>query len=302
MGTIRHAFNDRAIRLPLSSILPTRQLSKSVEQSAKFNSILSSIRELGIVEPLAVYPECLDEKNGTRYILLDGHLRLNALNLLGVKEVICIVATDDEGYTYNRQINRVSAIQEHRMILTAIKKGVSAERIAQVLNVNVDRIRQREHLLDGIAQEVVELLKDKMVGQAVFTFLRKMKPMRQIEAAEMMIAANRYTGPYAEMILATTRPELLVDEKKSRRLSEVKPEDIARMEREMERLHEDYIAAEDDVGEIMLTLVVAKGYLGRLLRNPAISTYLRRNHADILDGMASVMDAIGTDARALEKQ
>jgi hypothetical protein len=302
MATTHHAFEPRTLRLPVSAILPTKQLSKNITQTAKFQTILVSIRELGIVEPLAVYPENLDAGTNVRYILLDGHMRFRALVELGVVDAICIIATDDEGFTYNRQINRISAIQEHRMILAAIKKGVSPERIAQVLNVNVDRIRQRQHLLDGIAPEVVTLLKDKMVGQVVFTSLRKMKPMRQIEAAEMMIAANRFTGTYAEMILATTRTELLVDGKKIRRSEDVKPEDIARMEREMEKLHQDYVIAEDEVGETMLTLVVAKGYIARLLRNEAISSYLSRRHHDIFEGISGVMDAIASDARVPEKE
>ncbi|GJH07727.1 hypothetical protein CBA19CS11_02835 [Caballeronia novacaledonica] len=55
-------------------------------------------------------------------------------------------------------------------------------------------------MLDGIAPEAARLLKDRQVIPAVFSVLRKMKPFRQIEAAEMMIAANRFTKPYAEMI------------------------------------------------------------------------------------------------------
>lgn len=301
-ATVQHAFDPRVVRLPLSAILPTRQISKNVCQSSKYQCILSSIRELGVVEPLAVYPESLKDPDNVHYILLDGHIRHSALATLGMTEAICIIATEDEGFTYNNQINRISAIQEHRMIFAAIKAGVSAERIAATLNVNVDRIRQRQHLLDGIAPEVVELLKDRLVGQAVFGHLRKMKFMRQIEAAEMMIAANRFTGPYAEMILATTRPELLLEAKKIRRSEDIRPEDIARMEREMEKLHQDYQLAEDDVGETMLTLVVAKGYVTRLLRNTAIAGYLRRHHRDILDGMTGVMDAIATDARTPEKE
>lgn len=302
MGTVQHAFDRRTITLPLTSILPTRLLLKETPKSQKFQSILSSIRELGIVEPLAVYPEDPQNPNNTHYILLDGHMRLQALRLLGATEVVCLVSSDDESFTYNRQINRISAIQEHRMILAAIGKGVPAERIAQVLNVNVGRIKERQHLLDGIAPEVVELLKDRMVGKAVFATLRKMKPMRQIETAEMMIAANRFTGMYADMVLATTRQEQLVSQKKTRGTSDVKPEDIARMEREMEKLHQDYLTAEEEVGEIMLTLVVAKGYITRLLRNNAISDYLHRYHSELVEGMANVMDAIATDARIPEKE
>ncbi len=120
-ATVQHVFDSRVVRLPLSAILPTRQLSKNVSQSSKYQCILSSIRELGVVEPLAVYPESLKNPDNVHYILLDGHIRHIALQTLGMSEAICIIATEDEGCTYNNQINRISAIQEHRMILAAIK-------------------------------------------------------------------------------------------------------------------------------------------------------------------------------------
>ncbi|WP_031322229.1 plasmid partitioning protein RepB C-terminal domain-containing protein, partial [Pseudomonas putida] len=78
-----------------------------------------------------------------------------------------------------------------------------------------------------------------------------------------------FTGRYAEMVLAATRPEQLVEAKK---VSEgVTAEDIARMEREMEKLYHDYRLVEDTLGETMLVLVVAKGYVSRMLRNQTIA-------------------------------
>ena len=118
----------------------------------------------------------------------------------------------------------------------------------------------------------------------------------------MMIAANRFTKPYAEMVLATTRPDQLVDDKKSKPSTDLRPEDIARMEREMEKLHQDYLMAEEEIGDTMLSLVIAKGYISRLMRNVAISDYLKRHHPDLVDGITSVMDAIATDARAPERE
>jgi hypothetical protein len=35
------------------------------------------------------------------------------------------VSTDDEAFTYNKRISRIAPIQEHRMILKAIERGVS---------------------------------------------------------------------------------------------------------------------------------------------------------------------------------
>ena len=292
----RSAFHKETLQIAIGNILPTRTLTKDIRDTPKFRTIHASIQEVGIVEPLAVHPEPAAAGDRRCYILLDGHLRLEALKALGATDAVCLVATDDEGFTYNRQINRLSAVQEHKMILQAIRKGVPPERIARTLSVNVERIRVRERLLDGIAPEAIELLKDLMVSRGVFAVLRKMKSLRQIEAAEMMISASRLNVPYAKMILAASRPDMLVETKKPRQL-DATPEAIARMERQMEKLYQDYKAVEDTLGETLLVLVVAKGFVARLLRNAAIAGYLNRYHQDLVGELATVMEAIGADAR-----
>jgi hypothetical protein len=57
-------------------------------------------------------------------------------------------------------------------------------------------------LLNGICPEVVQILIDKAVSAQVFGVLRKMKPIRQIEAAEHMVAGGTYTIPFAKALLA----------------------------------------------------------------------------------------------------
>jgi len=301
MTVVKRAFEPDLITVRLQLILPSRQVTHDMLTSVKYAAILASIRELGVVEPLAVHPELVHGAGEEpRYLLLDGHLRLAALVQLGAKDALCLLATDDEGFTYNRQINRLTPIQEHKMILEAIRKGTTAERIAEVLSVNVGRIRERQRLLRGIAPEVAEMLKTRMVSQAVFRVLRKMKPMRQIELVEMMMSANCFTGRYAEMVLAATRPEQLVEAKK---VSEgVTAEDIARMEREMEKLYHDYRLVEDTLGETMLVLVVAKGYVSRMLRNQTIAAYLERFEPDLVRELAGVVEAVTADARSLERE
>ncbi|APX67983.1 chromosome partitioning protein [Brucella sp. 10RB9210] len=297
----RSSFERNTITVPVNAILPTRALSAGLKYSPKFKTILASIQEVGIIEPLAVFPEKGGKGDDKKYILLDGHVRLECLKVLGTTYAVCLLSKDDEGFTFNRQINRLSAVQEHRMIMQAIAKKVPPERIAKALNVNVERIRARQRMLDGIAPEVVELLKDRLAARGVFPILRKMKPMRQIEAAEMMIAANRFTITYATMILSATRPELLLEPKKPKPL-EASAEDIARMEREMDKLYQDYRSVQDTLGDTMLVLVVAKGYVSRLLKNDAIVDYLLRYHADLAGELEKVMAAIRADAMSFERE
>lgn len=208
-----------------------------------------------------------------------------------------MVSTDDEGFTYNRQVSRTTAVQEHRMIRATLAKGASEQRIAEVLELNVRRIRERAHLLDGIAPEAAALLKDRQMSPTVFSTLRKMRPFRQIEAAEMMIAANRITVTYAEMILATTRSEGLSEHAQPKKKVDVSPEELARMEAEMEHLRQDCQTVEDTAGDTMLSLVVTNGFIARLLRNENIHGHLKRHHKDSLASVVSTMEAIAADNR-----
>lgn len=301
MSDVTKGFLDEMVTVPLDRIAPIRIITKDMLRSRKYLTILASIRDVGVIEPLAVFPD-KGRQGASNYILLDGHLRLAALKEIGETQALCLVSTDDECFTYNRRVSRLSAVQEHKMIVRAIERGVSQERIASALNVDVRRIRERENMLRGIAPEAVELLKNKMVSIPVFMLLRKMKPMAQIEAAEMMISANRYTLTYAQVLLAGMPPEKLLKPEKKNILKDVSPDDIARMEREMERLQHEYRNVEETLGDTMFTLVVAKGYLNKLLRNDAVASYLDRHHGPLLGELRTVMDGIGADVRDTERE
>ena len=301
MTALIKGFLDDAIRVPLDRIAPTRPLSQGIHQTRKYRMILASVKDVGIIEPLAVFPDSGSGKQ-KNYILLDGHLRLEALKQLGETQAVCLVSTDDESFTYNRRVNRLSSVQEHNMIVKAIEQGVSKERIAEALDVDIRHIHERQNMLRNIAPEVVELLKEKIVSVQVFNILRKMKPMAQIEACDMMMSANRYTVVYAKVLLAAMPPDKLVEPEKKTMPKGVSPEAIARMEREMERLQKEYRNVEETLGDTMLTLVVARGYLSKLLNNETIADYLDRHHGSMLDELKTVMDAVGADTRDLERE
>ena len=70
------------------------------------------------------------------------------------------------------------------------------EKLARALNVDIKRIKTKRTLLDRVCPEVAEMLKDKSLDTEVFSLLRKMKPLRQIEAVELMSAMNNFTARY----------------------------------------------------------------------------------------------------------
>jgi hypothetical protein len=202
-GQIGIGFERNSILLRIEALRPLHSVSQIAKRSRKYSQIVSSIREIGIVEP-PIVAKCKDDP--ARYLLLDGHMRVEVLKDLGETEVTCLVSTDDEGFTYNRRVNRLAIIQEHKMILKAIARGAPEKRIAAALNIDLNTLRNKVRLLEGICTEAVDLLKDKHIASNAFTELRKMVPIRQIEAAELMIAMNKFSGSYARALLAATPP------------------------------------------------------------------------------------------------
>lgn len=271
-------FEHTTLRIPISEIMPLREVPNSVRKSVKYKQIAASIAEVGIIEPPVVVP---DRQGSERYHLLDGHLRLAILLEQGETEVVCLIALEDEAFTYNRRVSRIAIIQEHRMILNAVKKGVSEERLARSLNVNIASIRAKRNLLVGICPEAVDLLRDKHVPLNAFTELRKMKPMRQIAAAEMMVAMNRYSTGYVKSILAATPEDDLI-ERKTKAVRGLTEAQIELMSRETAQLDREFKLIEQTYGADHLDLVLATGYLGSLLQSAPIVRYLALHHPQLL--------------------
>lgn len=280
------AFEDATLRIALADILPLRPTSDRVRASVKYRQIVSSIGEVGIIEPPVVVR---DAAHPDQYRLLDGHLRLDILRARGDAEVVCLVATEDEAFTYNRRLSRIATIQEHRMILNAVKKGVAEERLARALNVNIASIRKKRNLLVGICPEAADLLRDKHVPMNAFTELRRLKPMRQIVAAEMMVAMNRYSTSYAKSIVAGTPDDQLI-ERRSKAVRGLTEAQRALMERESADLDREFRLIEQTYGADHLDLVLATGYVSRLLGNARVVRHLAQFHAGLLDEFQKIAD------------
>ena len=272
------AFEPESRRIRLDDIHPIRLVTDAIKKSPKYGQIASSIREIGLVEPPVVVPE--QGVPGT-YLLLDGHLRLSVLRQIGETEVTCLISTDDESFTYNKRINRIAIIQEHRMIVKAIERGVSEERLAKVLNVDVVNIQRKRRLLEGICPEAAELLKDKHIAIHALWQLKKLRPMRQIEAAELMVAMNKYSISYARALVAATPPAQLADYK-YKRVRGLTAEQTGLMERESAVLDQEFRAAQQSYGADHLDLVLAKGYLAKLLNNTNVVRHLEQHQPEFL--------------------
>jgi RepB plasmid partitioning protein/ParB-like nuclease domain len=279
---VRLGFERQTLTLPIVKIVALKSLREGVRESKKFLQIVSSIKAIGLVEAPAVVP---DPQDAGQYFLLDGQLRIEALKQLGIETVDCLIANDDETYTYNKRVNRLPPVQEHRMIVRAVERGVTPATIADALGLEVQTVRARFRLLDGICEEAADMLKDTNCSMKVFDMLRRMSTMRQIEAADLMIGQNNYSIMFARALLAATPDDQLAAPGKKQRkpdMSGPTSQQISRMERELAALQTQVKSVEDSYGIDNLHLTFARGYLTKLLGNVRIVRWLSHHRPEYL--------------------
>ena len=64
-----------------SRLLPSKKVPDGVMSTRKYKQIVSSIHEIGLIEPLSVIQH---DPAKSEFVLLDGHLRIEVLKQLGV--------------------------------------------------------------------------------------------------------------------------------------------------------------------------------------------------------------------------
>jgi RepB plasmid partitioning protein/ParB-like nuclease domain len=291
---IRPAFDRQVVILPIDVIVPQKELAADFRKSITYKRISASLEHVGLIEPIVVYPR------GPRdYLLLDGHTRLDVLKQRGVAEIRAIFAMDDEAYTYNKRVNHAPPVAEHFMMLKALSHGVSEERLAQVLDVSVSSIRQRRSMLQGICSEAIEILRNSNVAADAFAALRKMKPTRQIEAAEHMHATGTYSARFAKALLEVTRPEFLVETPPKRKPG-IEASSLAAqamLEQETDLLVRELKAVEESYGTDMLTLSIGCGYIERWLLNANVEKHLQKHHREILGELRALLAEVKPQTR-----
>lgn len=288
--SVKAAFRPDIVVLEIARLTPLKEVGPAIRRDQKYKQIAASLEHVGLIEPIVVF-----SAGRGRYLVLDGHKRLDILKARGVTEVQCLLATDDESYTYNRRVNYLSPIGEHHMMLKALTHGVGEERMAAALDVDIATIRRKRNLLNGICAESVEILKDKRVSPNTFAVLRRMKPARQIEVSGLMVAASNYSRRFAQALLLGTRADFLNGGPQPRVAKGVDPTQKAMLEQETDTLLKEFKTVEKSYGADILTLGVCCRYLERMLANVRIQKYLSKRYPEILLQLQQLVADVNED-------
>ena len=284
---VQLGFETDCVDVPLEMMRASRTLPAGIKTSVKYQQIRTSIASLGLVEPIVVVPDT-EQPNG--YMVLDGHLRADALRDLGHTHARCLISKDDESYTYNKRVNRLSVVQEHKMIVKAVDGGTPIGKLAEALGLSVDVIRQRFRLLDGICAEAVALLAEKPATRGMFGVLRQMKPFRQMDVAQAMINLNNYSLKLALAMLNGTAPDQLVEKAAAKAKGNGASETLRRLERELAAVQADTKLLDESYGPANLQLTIIKTHIKSLLENINVVKWMAKSHQDYLQQLQIIAD------------
>jgi hypothetical protein len=109
-----------------------------------------------------------------------------------------------------------------------------------------------------------------------------MLPLRQIEAAEMMVGINRYSKGYVQALLAATPDNQLVPDGKPKAPKALTREQVQLMERETAQLDREIKIAEQSYGPDHLRIVLARAYLTKLIGNARVTRWLQQHQPEML--------------------
>lgn len=274
---ISKCFDNYFYEFDVDDLIYSRTLPVNVRGSMKFKQIAVTVREIGLIEPVIVF---VDKKGEKR--ILDGHLRIEVLKDLEIKKVHCLISPVEDSYTYNKRVNRITIVQEQKMLLRAVEAGVPVEKLCSVLGVSIKTIQSKLRISEGIAPEVLALLAEKNVPQALFGLLKKLKPYKQIEVVDTLVSINNFTRKFVESMLHAIPQEHFIDAGHAKEEANDFRRYLERLQKDMVSVQNETSKLDDEYSDNTFKLVVIKGHLERILSKAEILHWLYDNYPDYL--------------------
>ncbi|MFA4874964.1 MAG: ParB/RepB/Spo0J family partition protein [bacterium] len=160
--------------VPIDSIIPNRQQPRTVFDEEKLRELSASIREQGLIQPLAV-----SRLSDGRYELIAGERRLRASRMAGLEEVpVVIREVDSEG-----------------MLALSIIENIQREDLNPIEEANAyqELMGQFNHTQDDVA---------KKVGKSRVAVANCVRLLRLPRVVQDDVASGRYSAGHARAILA----------------------------------------------------------------------------------------------------
>lgn len=259
--------------IPMVLLRPRRERKISKRE---YERIRASILAVGLIEPLVVFPE------EDYYIILNGYQRYRILLELGVESVPCIFALQKESFTSNRMVNRLSPLQEGRMIKKSLDE-LDEKTIAAALGISHIAHRLNGSLLKQLHPSVAAAFDAGTIKKACVLELAYVTPKRQEEILRTLESYKDYSMPFVRSLVLKTpqhaRAKNRTGAKHPWARHEQRKSDLLKELAAAEEKHDFYTTLYRQYSINLLKLVI---YARQLVTKERIAAYLRQSHPEIL--------------------
>ena len=274
---------SEGLDIPLIRLRPLRERKVSKRE---FNRILASVKAVGLIEPLVVYPE------GDDYVILDGVQRYRALLELGVEVAPCILGPQREAFTGNRMVNRVSPVQEHRMIEKSLEE-VDEASIAAALGITTIGHRLKKALLKRLHPDVAAAFDEGKINRVCAREFTHVRPARQKEILDAMAGYKDYSTAFVRTLVVKTPPHQRDTGRRKNNpwdRSAQRKNDLLKQLADAEQKHDFYSRLYKQYTIDLLRMAI---YVRTLINNTRVREYLQARHPAVV----AQFEAIIADAR-----
>ena len=274
---------SEGLDIPLIRLRPLRERKVSKRE---FNRILGSIKAVGLIEPLVVYPE------GDDYVILDGVQRYRALLELGVEVAPCILGPQREAFTGNRMVNRVSPVQEHRMIEKSLEE-VDEASIAAALGITTIGHRLKKALLKRLHPDVAAAFDQGKINRVCAREFTHVRPARQKEILDAMAGYKDYSTAFVRTLVVKTPPHQRDTSRRKNNpwdRSAQRRNDLLKQLADAEQKHDFYSRLYKQYTIDLLRMAI---YVRTLINNTRVREYLQARHPAVV----AQFEAIIAEAR-----
>ncbi len=268
--------------IPMDLLVPLHERDINLKTNRGFQKILTSIKTIGLIEPLCIYQE-----NGI-YVILDGYLRYKACEQLQAETVPCRIYPDKEAYTFNRMVNRLSPFQESRMLKKSLET-IDTATIEKVLGLKSLNYRLGKKLYENLHPDVIKIIDKNLMSRKAATELTHVIQERQADILREMKKSNDYSISFARALVVKTPPDQRNKTKKYRKTwfedSKKKQELVAKLE-EVEKRYDFYTNLYRQYTTDLLKLSF---YARKLITHDKIRAYLMEKFPEILRRLENIV-------------
>jgi ParB-like chromosome segregation protein Spo0J len=265
--------------IPIIQLRPLRERKVSQRE---FDRIVASIKAIGLIEPLIVFPE------GEDFVITDGVQRYRALLDLGVEIVPCILGQRREAFTGNRMVNRLSPVQENRMIEKSLEE-LDEPTIAAALNLSGISHRMKKTLLKQLHADAAAAMDQGAITRVCAMELTHVKPERQSEILTAMKSYKDHSVAFARSLILKTPPAQREVRRRKRNpwnKTTQRKNDLIKKLAEAEQKHDFYSRLYKQYTIDLLRLAI---YARALLTNPRVREYLDQRHPAIVTRFEAII-------------